>query len=465
MNKKFRDLYYTLSANIITLLIGVITGFVLPAYLGYNDYNYIRVFSFYITYVGITHFGFLDGIYIKYGAYDYDDLPREKFRAYFKFMLLLQLVEAIVLGFGVCLFTADKDRNIVMLFVVINMVLINMAMLFSFIHQFTRRFKLFSFNTIFTKLFYGIGCVVLLLINQYGYVYYIIIQTIVNFIVVIIYIINNKEIVFGKSESIKNSFNEYKSIFGIGFLAMMGNFTTLLVLGIDRLIVDRFMTKYDFAMYSFAYTLVSLFLVLLSSVTSVIYPFLTRSDKSKYDSVYKISRYAISFVMTFALSGYFIISFIVERFVSKYTDSLEILIYLIPTIVCSGIINILVQNMYKVLKATKDYTKNNLVALVIAVVTNIVAFAIFRSSISVAIATLISFVLWIIYSDRYFCKLLNITVIRYQIFDIIIFVLFIAIAQFFKWYIGIFIYIAVLILINLLFFRKELKNIVLLVKK
>ncbi|GKU31669.1 oligosaccharide flippase family protein [Clostridium folliculivorans] len=465
MNKKFKDFYYTLSANMLTFIMGVVTGFMIPAYLGYDDYNYIKVFGFYLTYVGIAHFGLLDGIYIKYGAYDYEDLPRGKFRSYFKFALIFQVLEAIVIAIGIFMFTKDSSRSIVMYFVVINMILMNMTSLFAFIHQFTKRFKLFSFNTVFTKLFYVIGCLILFKLNQYGYVYYIMIQTFVNLVVLLIYIYNNKEIVFGKSDSISKNVSEYKELFGTGFLVMMGNFITLVVLGIDRFIIDKFMTNYDFAMYSFAYTLVSLFFILLNSVTSVVYPFLTRAAESTYKNVYETSRYAISFMMTFTLSGYFIIRFVVEVFVNKYVDSLIILVFLVPTVVCSGTINILVQNMYKVLKATKDYTKNNLVALIIALLTNAIGFAIFRSSISVAVATLIAFILWVIYSDRYFSKILNINVKKCQMFDIIIFAVFIFTALNFQWYIGMIIYVMLLSLIIFIFFKKEFKNILMLIRK
>ena len=78
MDKRLKDLMYAFSANFLNFLMGFVTGFIIPKFLGIDDYAYLKIFTFYVTYVGVAHLGFLDGIYIKYGAYDYKDLPKEK---------------------------------------------------------------------------------------------------------------------------------------------------------------------------------------------------------------------------------------------------------------------------------------------------------------------------------------------------------------------------------------------------
>ena len=68
MDKKIKDLMYAFSANFLNFLMGFVTGFIIPKFLGIDDYAYLKLFSLYITYVGVSHLGFKDGIYIKYGA-------------------------------------------------------------------------------------------------------------------------------------------------------------------------------------------------------------------------------------------------------------------------------------------------------------------------------------------------------------------------------------------------------------
>jgi len=58
-----KDLFKVFSSNFINLVIGIITGFLVPAFLSLDQYAFLKTFTLYIGYVGIIHFGFIDGIY------------------------------------------------------------------------------------------------------------------------------------------------------------------------------------------------------------------------------------------------------------------------------------------------------------------------------------------------------------------------------------------------------------------
>ena len=138
--------------------------------------------------------------------------------------------------------------------------------------------------------------------------------------------------------------------------------------------------------------------------------------------------------------------------------------FLVPTIVLSAQISILVANYYKVLKETKDYTKNSIVALILGITTNVIGYAINKSVESIAIATLISFIIWVLYSDNYFKKKLKVNVLKAQVLEIYVIVIFIISGYYFNWYMGLIIYLLLLAGMVLLKYRKECKNIVLFVK-
>lgn len=465
MDKRLRDLTYAFSANFLNFLMGFVTGFIIPKFLGIDDYAYLKVFTFYVTYVGVAHLGFLDGIYIKYGAYDYDDLPRKKFRGYLRFLIVFQFIEAIVLVLLAFLLIRNGNRLNIVLFTIFNMIILNTTNLWMFVHQITKRFKLFSINTILTKLLYVIGCILLILNGVRGYNGYVILQTIINLIVLVIYIYYNRDLVFGKAESVKETFKEAKELISIGFFVMIGNFMSVIILGIDRIFVDRLFSIKDFAIYSFAYTLISLFYILLNSLTMVIYPYLRRAKEDTYKSVYETIRISITMLMSVTLCGYFVIKFIVSVFLPQYTDSFAILIFLVPTVIYSGQMNILIANYYKVMQKTKEYTTNNITALILSILTNIIAYFIYKDITSIAIATLVSFILWVIYSDLYFKKIIKVSVGRAYILDFLVLAIFFFSAYFFKWYNGLVIYIVLLILLLTINNRKDIKNIINMVKK
>lgn len=450
MSNKIKDFLYALSANLINFILGVVTGFLLPMFLGVNNYGYFKLFAFYVGYVGFLHFGFLDGIYVRFGSYDYENLPREKFRGYFKFLIIQQAVISLILLLILIVFPINLDRKLIYLFVIMNISILNLTSFFAFICQFTKRFKVFSLNTVLTKLSFSIGCIILFLLSQYNYLPYIIIQTICNLGILFIYIYYNKAIVFGESSPIKTLRDEITGDMKTGFYIMIGNFMSIIILGIDRIFIDKFFTIDDFAYYSFAYTLISLFFILLNSITSVIYPYLTRLRKQDLNYAYGKIKEIISLTLGITLVAYFIIEIIVRSYLEQYIPSLEIFKYLTPTVLLSGQISILIANYFKVLALTKEYTKNNIVAFLLGIISNIIAYALFKSTMSIAIATLISFWIWVIYSDRFFEKKLNIKLHKAQITELIIVITFLISSTLLSGFKGMLAYIIIYVIIMIL---------------
>ena len=123
MNKKLKDLWYIFCANFLNFLMGIVTGFLVPKFLGIDDYAYVKIFTFYITYVGISHLGLIDGIYIKYGSFEYDELPREKIRGYAKVLLVMQIIEAIALSVLMSVLVGNQNRIIIFIFTFFNMII------------------------------------------------------------------------------------------------------------------------------------------------------------------------------------------------------------------------------------------------------------------------------------------------------------------------------------------------------
>ena len=465
MNKKIKDLWYIFSANFLNFLMGIVTGFLVPKFLGIDDYAYVKVFTFYITYVGISHFGLIDGIYIKYGSFEYDELPREKLRGYTKVLFVMQIIESIILSLAMVILVGNQNRIIIFLFTFFNMIIMNMTTLWTYINQITKRFKIFSINTILSKVLYLIGLVILILLNSFGYITYMVLQTLINIVIMCIYMYNDRELIFGKSIKFKEAIKDCISLVKVGFFVLIGNFMSLLILGIDRLFIDRLFSLKDFAIYSFAYTLISLFFILLNSVTTVIYPYLTRAKKESFKEVYETIRMSITLIMSITLCGYFVIKVIVIQFLPQYSESFDILMYLVPTVIYSGQINILISNYYKVLNKTKEYTVNNIVALLLAFGTNLIAYVIFKDMKAIAVSTLISFILWVLYSDLYFKKILHVKVFRTYILEAFVLVLFILCAEFLGWFTGAAVYLIGLIIFIVIFSRNDIKNIIKIITK
>ena len=94
-NKFFLNIIKVALSNVTTILAGVVAGFLLPKIIGVTNYGYYKTFSLYISYVSIFQFGIMEGIYLKFGGIDYDQLDKKLFRFYSQFLVLLEFFTSI----------------------------------------------------------------------------------------------------------------------------------------------------------------------------------------------------------------------------------------------------------------------------------------------------------------------------------------------------------------------------------
>ncbi|TDT52019.1 oligosaccharide flippase family protein [Fonticella tunisiensis] len=457
-SKKIRDFSFTLGANFVSVITGIISAFLVPKYLGINDYAYLRIFTFYLGYVGFFHFGFNDGIYVRYGNYDYIDLPKEKFRSYFYFLLIFQMMISLVFLVTINIFIFDNSRRLIFDFISINLVVLNINTFFEFINQFTRRFKIYSINTILSKILYLSVVVILIIIGKNDYLSFIVSQTIINIIILLLYMLNSKDLIFGKIRNIRSNIKDFRKNFSNGFFVMIGNFMGIIILGLDRFFIDKFFNVSDFAMYSFAVSLLSLFYILLGAVNTVTYPYLARMNKDNMKQIYEIMKFILFVIISFCLSGFFILKFIVLKFIPNYIPALSITMILFPTILFNGQISIVSANFYKTLGLQKEYTLNNIIALLLGFITNFVGYKIYKSPVAIAIASFISFYLWVAYSDYFFKRKIGINLNKLYSIEMVTIILFFVTGIYLKWYAGFIIYLTILTIIIFLN-KNELKNI------
>lgn len=83
MSAKFADFMkgfsYAMMSNFITLITSSLVIIVIPKLIGVQEYGYWQLYMFYTSYVGFLHFGWNDGIYLRYGGKEYKDLDKHRF--------------------------------------------------------------------------------------------------------------------------------------------------------------------------------------------------------------------------------------------------------------------------------------------------------------------------------------------------------------------------------------------------
>ena len=84
-----RNISYSVIANLVSFLVGVTVVLLVPKLLGVEEYGYFQLFLFFISYVGFFHFGWADGIVLRYAGEHWERLNRPRFagQTFFSFFL------------------------------------------------------------------------------------------------------------------------------------------------------------------------------------------------------------------------------------------------------------------------------------------------------------------------------------------------------------------------------------------
>ena len=84
----FRNVSYSMLANIINFVVATVTSLLIPVILGdrIDAYGYFQVYMFYIGYIGFFHFGLCDGVLLEEGGKEYSELDRQDYAFQFRIL-------------------------------------------------------------------------------------------------------------------------------------------------------------------------------------------------------------------------------------------------------------------------------------------------------------------------------------------------------------------------------------------
>lgn len=436
------------SANFLTMISGIIIGFIVPAILSIESYSYVKTYMFYISYIGFLHFGFIDGIYIKYGGKEVDEIDKEEFKGEHKVFTIIQLVVTFIF-----IFIGILNSDIIMTLMGLSIVPMNTIAFHKLFYQATGQFKQYAkASYIYTSIYLGLNILLAILFKSQNYIYYCIASLFSNIIVYIILEIkfykNNKGI------KAKYNFKIWNNI-RVGFFILLGNLSVLLFYAIDRWFIKIFLSVNDFAYYSFAVSMLNIVNLLVNAIAITFYNYLSKGENK--EKIKKMKNYFL-ILGGFASLGYFALSAVVSIFLEKYTPALNIIAISFAAYPYMIVINALYVNLYKARKNEKKYLKVVASMVIISALYNTIAILIWKSSEAIATATTLSFITWYIYSMRDFNYLKS--NLKESIYLAIVLVSFLIFSNYFNWLIGGIGYLVIMIIMSIIFYIKEIKDII-----
>lgn len=442
------------SANFLTMISGVIIGFVVPAVLSVDSYAYLKTYTFYLSYIGLLHFGFIDGMYLKYGGKELEALDKREFKLEHRVFIIIQSIITIFF-IGLAFY---KNDMIIFLFA-LSIVPINTVAFYKLFYQSIGDFKKYvNVSYVYTLIYLITNVLLAIVFRSKNYIGYCITSILANGIV-FLYLEYKFVIEFTKIK-VKYDRKVWNNI-KVGFFILLGNLSVVMFYAIDRWFIKLFYTVNDFAYYSFAISMLNIINVLVSAISVTFYNYLAKDENE--EKVKKLKRYFI-ILGAFASLGYFALAGIVNIILKKYILSLNIIAISFAAYPYMIVINALYVNLYKARKNEKKYLKVVLLMVIISTIYNTIAMLLSKNSVAIAIATTLSFITWYIYSSRDF-KYLKSTR-KESIYLFINLIGFLLASNFLNWFLGGVTYFIIFLISTWFVFKEDvIQEINLIIKK
>lgn len=396
-HKTIKDVVNVSASNILKLLSGVLVGLLLPKIIGVTDYGYYKTFTLYTSYVGLFMFGIGDGIYLKYGGLNYSDIPKPKFRFYSRSIIVVQLLISLVL-LMLSVFLQGEYRSI-FAFVSVYLLFANVTGYYQIVSQITSRFSEFSRRTILQSVYVSIVVFTLWLFHRVSqgaitYWTFTFLYVCGYVIFTVWYIYTYKDITFGKECDSNNLRNSLIGLVKLGLPLTVANLCSSLILTIDRQFVNVLFDTDTYAIYAFAYNLLSLITTATTAIAVVIYPKMKKLSADALKNSYEKMNMIILTLVFFCMTIYFPLCPFIRWFLPKYSDSLLVFRVIFPGLAISSSITIVMHNCYKVWGINTSFFYKSVVVLICSCIANIIAYYLFSTTVSISIASIISMFLW-----------------------------------------------------------------------
>lgn len=459
MNSKARNFLknfsYTLSSNLISLIISTLVVLVVPKLIGVEKYGYWQLYLFYTSYIGFMHLGWIDGIYLRYGGKDYAELDKKVFFSQFYMLFFTQVIMAVVIFVLGEILQVTGDKLFIFQMTGICLVISNMRYMLIFILQGTNRIKEYAFTTMLDRVIYA-GLIVLFLVFGVRDYKLMIVADLIGKLISFFYSVYCcKEIVFQKLSSFYLTTTEMIKNISVGIKLMFSNIASALVIGAVRFGIERSWDIATFGKVSLTLTISNLMMLFINAIGVIMYPILRRTDEKKLPGFYLTMRNILMVVMFGFLIFYHPIRVVLTAWLPQYTESLVFMALIFPLSVYEGTMALLVNTYLKTLRKEKVMMLINMVTLALSIVMTIVTTIVLKNLNLAVISILILIIFRFILAEYYLKKLMKLNLRKDTVLELVLTIIFISTGWFINSWLTMGIYVSAY-LVYLLIKKKDI---------
>lgn len=377
MNTKFKNILenitYTFTANILTMLISIIMTLILPKFLGVTDYSYYQLYIFFISYVGFFHFGWIDGIYLKIGGMEYNDLEKSNYVTQFWMLNVLEIIIAAIISIFALFIIKNIDKSFVLISTSVCGVITILRTYLLFILQSTNRIKEYAKYTRVDRFIYFALVIVFLFLGFKNYKIILYIDIFSKLVALVLCANKMKDIVFGKLNISKNTLLEIFENISIGIKLMLANIASTLIIGVVRFGIQKNWDIETFGKISLTLNISNLLMTFINAVAVIMFPLLRREEESNLPKIYVILRNTLMIFLYMMLIFYYPIKLILSTWLPQYADSLRYMALLFPICIYESKMSMLINTYLKSFRKEKSMLIINTISLILSLILTILS--------------------------------------------------------------------------------------------
>ena len=374
-----RNFSYTLSSNLISLLVSTLVVLIVPKLIGVEEYGYWQLYLFYTSYVGFLHFGWNDGIYLRYGGKEYKDLDKGMFFSQFYMLVIMQfIIAAIIFGISI-IFIIDVNRIFIFEMTALCMIIVNSRFMLLYLMQVTSRIKEYAQITMMDRVLYCCLIIAFLIVGVREYKLMIVADLVGKLISLLYGMYVCKDIVFRRISTFYFSFRESIENIYVGIKLMFANIASIMIIGVVRFGIERTWDVSTFGKVSLTLSVSNLMMLFINAIGVILFPILKRTDEKKLPGIYTTMRTFLMVLLLGILIVYYPIKVVLSAWLPKYADSLMYMAMLFPICVYEGKMALLINTYLKTLRKEKLMLKINLASLVLSIVISFVTILLLKN--------------------------------------------------------------------------------------
>lgn len=392
-----KDILLVASSRLASLLSGIAIGFLIPKVLSVEGYGYVRLFSLYSVYTALLHFGFVDGILLRYAGREYASLEKRKFCTFSQFYIGFQCL--IGLAMVAVSFFLPSDYGFILRMLGIFAVATNVTTYYQFVSQAVGRFAEYSkrdyYATILKLLLVGGMCFLFFIRkHEISYRVYLLGLNTITVLLLLLYVFSYREITFGQGERLSALKGEIAALFRTGIILTIAYQTAHLIYALDSQFVSVLYDTEIFARYSFTYNITGLITTIVTSISVVMFPMLKKTNKESAGAYYGTILTGLSIFSGLVLAVYLPVTLVVQWFLPAYEPSMGYLRIVLPSIMLQVNIAVVLFTFAKVFDEQLRFFKNSIIVLATGFLSNLAAYLVFRTPESISYASFITMAVW-----------------------------------------------------------------------